>query len=124
MKDKTYTPEGSNGQGDDALSAAAATVERDPVPGELRNFVADIGDLIKATTSLTGEDLARARTRLVERAAAAKASLEKMGGAVTARARHSAEVTNAYVHEQPWQAIGIGAAVGLLVGIVLARRRA
>jgi ElaB/YqjD/DUF883 family membrane-anchored ribosome-binding protein len=31
-------------------------------------------------------------------------------------------VTDEYVHENPWQAIGIGAAIGFLVGLVVSRR--
>ena len=27
-----------------------------------------------------------------------------------------------YVHEKPWQGIGVGAAVGLVLGLLLARR--
>ncbi len=38
------------------------------------------------------------------------------------RARKTAETTNTYVHEQPWNAIGASAAVGLLLGYLLARR--
>lgn len=92
------------------------------LPTEVRDFVADIGDLVTATTTLTGVDLARAKARLVERAAAAKASLVKMGSAVSDRARQTARVTDNYVHQSPWQAIGIGAALGVLVGFLIARR--
>jgi len=73
-------------------------------------------------TSLTGEDLARAKAKLTERVATAKKSVEEMGGAIASQARKSATATNDYVHANPWQAIGIGAAVGLLLGFVLARR--
>jgi len=92
------------------------------VSREFHNFIADIEDLIKATTSLTGEDLARAKAKLSERVAAAKESVEEMGGAVAQQARKTAADTNDYVHEQPWQAIGAAAAVAFLLGFVLARR--
>lgn len=89
---------------------------------EFRNFLADIEDLIKQTTSLTGDDLAEARAKLDERVAAVKESIEEMGGATVERARRTAADANEYVHEQPWQAIGVGAVAGLLLGLVLARR--
>ena len=89
---------------------------------ELHSFVADVEDLITSNTPLTVEDLARTKARLRERVAAAKASLETMRTEVADQARHTATATNQYVHENPWKSAGIGAAVGLLLGLVLARR--
>jgi len=92
------------------------------VSEEFHNFLADVEDLVKDTTSLTGEDLARAKEKLSSRLASAKESLGELGSNVADRARKTADVTNTYVHEQPWKAIGIGATVGLLLGFALARR--
>ena len=103
-------------------SPAAADTALSGAPLEFHNFLADIEDLIKATTSLTGEDLARAKARLGERIAAAKQSAQAMGGAIVHRARNTAAVTDAYVHQQPWTAIGIGTVLGVLLGFALARR--
>lgn len=38
------------------------------------------------------------------------------------RAKQVAYQADDYVHEKPWQGIGIGAAAGLFVGLLLARR--
>lgn len=89
---------------------------------EFHNFLSDIEDLVKETTTLTGEDLTRAKAKLSSRLAEAKESVSEMGGAVAKKARAAATSTNDYVHEQPWKAIGAGAAIGLLVGFALARR--
>lgn len=86
-------------------------------PGEFRNLLADIEDLIAAATGSTGVDVAPARARLAERVYAARQSLEDAGSAVALRARRSAAATNAYVHERPWTAIGAGTAAGLLFGL-------
>lgn len=90
--------------------------------GEFQDVLSDIEDLVKTTTSLTGEDLTRAKAKISERVASAKQTVALMAGAITDRARKTVKVTDGYVHEQPWQSIGIGAALGLLVGFVLARR--
>jgi len=124
MQNKYGTPEtGSNGQSE-LGPTAVATSGGGPsaVTREARNFLADIEDLVKATTSLTGEDLARAKAKLAERISAAKASVEKMGRAVSDGTRQAVRATDGYVHESPWQAIGIGAAVGVVVGFLIARR--
>jgi ElaB/YqjD/DUF883 family membrane-anchored ribosome-binding protein len=89
---------------------------------EFQNFVADIEDLIKASTSLTGDDLARAKANIYARVAAARAFVEQMPGAVSDRVRNTAKVADGYVRDQPWQTIGITAAVGLLIGFLLGRR--
>ena len=45
-----------------------------------------------------------------------------MGGEIAKRAKKGAVATDDFVHEQPWKAIGAGAAIGLLIGFALARR--
>jgi ElaB/YqjD/DUF883 family membrane-anchored ribosome-binding protein len=100
-----------------------APIQTDTAPGEIRNFVADVEDLITETTSITSEDLVRVKAKLGERVTAAKESIQDMSDAVVQRARRTATVTNDYVHEQPWAAVGIGAALGVLVGFVVGRRK-
>ncbi len=89
---------------------------------EFQNFVADVEDLVKETTTLTGEDLRRAKAKLSARLAEAKESVVEMGGEIAQRAKKGAIATDEFVHEQPWKAIGAGAAIGLVVGFLLARR--
>jgi ElaB/YqjD/DUF883 family membrane-anchored ribosome-binding protein len=90
--------------------------------GELHNFISDVEDLITSMTPLTGADLERAKQKLTERVQAAKESLTEVSAEIAERARESARVTNTYVHEHPWQSVGIGAILGLLVGIAINRR--
>lgn len=92
------------------------------VAREFNNFVNDIENLIKATSNLTGEELQKAKEKLNERISVAKQCATEMGEAVADRARKTAETTNSYVHDQPWSAVGASAAVGVLLGYVLARR--
>jgi ElaB/YqjD/DUF883 family membrane-anchored ribosome-binding protein len=89
---------------------------------EFKSFLSDVEDLVKQATTLTGEDLAQAKAKLSARIGAAKESVSDAGAAISDRARSAAHITNEYVHEQPWKSISIGAAFGLLLGFVLARR--
>ncbi|MEO8001055.1 MAG: DUF883 family protein [Arenimonas sp.] len=102
--------------------AAKAGKVADNASSEFQNFIADVEDLVKETTTLTGEDLSRAKAKLSARLADAKESVVGMGGEIADRARKGAKATDDYVHEQPWKAIGAGAAIGLLIGFALARR--
>ena len=117
---KTHTS-GASAYGDGSLANSAGRLGAG-VSDEFHNFIADVEDLVKDTTSMTGEDLARAKEKLSSRLESAKQSLGQFGTDVADKARKTADVTNTYVHEQPWKAIGIGATVGLLLGFALARR--
>lgn len=89
---------------------------------EFHNFISDIEEMVEGASSLTGEELTKARAKLRTRVADAKLSVEKMGTAIGDQARKTASDTDQYVHQQPWQAMGIGAAIGLVLGMILARR--
>ena len=114
----------SNGHsaGSTSTKNPAARAAPSGITREFQNFVADMEDLIKASTSLTGDDFARAKANLSARVAAARAFVEEMPGTISDRARNTVKVADDYVREQPWQTIGIGAAVGLFIGFLLGRR--
>jgi ElaB/YqjD/DUF883 family membrane-anchored ribosome-binding protein len=58
-------------------------------------------------------------TRKVERA---KAALAEAQAVVAREAREYGDSTDDYVHANAWKVLGVGAAVGLLVGFLVARR--
>lgn len=89
---------------------------------ESSNLMSDLGDMVKSATPFSAEDLARAKETITARVTAARDSVVKFGGEVATRARSTATATDTYVHEKPWQSIAIGAAAGLLIGMLLARR--
>ena len=95
---------------------------RSGVSGEFKSFVSDIEDLVKSSASLTGDELEKAKQKIGDRINQAKSSFEDVKESIVDRAKKTASVTDDYVHEQPWTAIGAGAAIGLFVGFLLARR--
>jgi len=52
----------------------------------------------------------------------ARESLTQAQGVVSDAAKQYADVTDEYVRGNPWKALGIAAATGVLVGILLSRR--
>jgi len=118
------TEPGSNGHtiGSTPPKGAAADAAPSGITQEFQNFVADMEDLIESSTSLTGEDLARAKAKLYARVAAARALVEEMPGALSDQARNTVKAADSYVRGQPWQAIGITAAVAVFIGFLLGRR--
>jgi ElaB/YqjD/DUF883 family membrane-anchored ribosome-binding protein len=42
--------------------------------------------------------------------------------ALVARTKAAAKATDEYVHGHPWQAIGIAASIGVVIGLLIGRR--
>jgi ElaB/YqjD/DUF883 family membrane-anchored ribosome-binding protein len=97
-------------------------VTKEKLMQDLRVVVADAEELLRATAGHAGEKVSSARERIQENLAAAKIRLSDAEEAVVAKTKEAAMATDEYVHENPWQAIGIGAGVGLLVGLLISRR--
>jgi len=94
----------------------------DKLVQDLQLVVADAEDLLKATASQAGEKVSAVRARAEESIRSAKASLAEAGEDIAARTRAAAQVTDKYVHENPWVAIGAGAGFGFLIGYLIGRR--
>jgi ElaB/YqjD/DUF883 family membrane-anchored ribosome-binding protein len=82
-------------------------------------------DLAKSPVISTVADALSASglpAQIGERLTAARQTAEEMSRTLMDRARKSATATDSYVHAQPWKAIAIGAAAGVLLGLLFARR--
>ncbi len=83
-------------------------------------------DDIDALMTTTGKDVtveAKAlRERIQERLSGAKEKLIDAQHEAVQRAKDAAVATDDYVHAKPWQAIGVAAAVGLALGVLIGRR--
>ena len=51
-----------------------------------------------------------------------KYSWREIQGAVMQKTRYAAETTDQYVHENPWQVVGIAAGLGFILGLLMAPR--
>lgn len=100
----------------------SANSKASAISTEFKNFLADIEQLITEATSMTGDDLLQAKSKLNDRIDTIKHSFDDIGESIGNKARKSAVAADHYVHEQPWVAIGAGAALGLLVGLLASRR--
>ena len=88
---------------------------------EFHRFIADVEEMFASATSLTGEDLTRARAKLASRIAAAKVTVSDAGEAVTTRIRSGTRAADSYVRDQPWLAVGVSALAGAVLGYVLGK---
>lgn len=89
---------------------------------DIRAVIADAEDILKATADQTGEKIASLRVRIQDRLLGARIRLDAAEAALIDKTRAAARAADDYVHESPWQAVGIGAGVGFLLGLLLGRR--
>jgi ElaB/YqjD/DUF883 family membrane-anchored ribosome-binding protein len=82
----------------------------------------DAEDLLREAASTTGDKAAELRERALATLKRTRETLYDVQDAVLERSRKAARATDDYVHDNPWQAIGIAGGVGLLVGLLIARR--
>ena len=97
-------------------------VNRDKFVQDMKLVISDAEELLRATASQAGEQIAVARERIQDSLHQAKVKLAEADAVVRERARQAARYTDEYVHENPWRAIGVAAGIGLLLGLMLGRR--
>ena len=97
-------------------------VTTDKLVQDLKTVVVDAEDLLKATASQGGEQIARIRTRAEDSLRIARARIKDMTQSAEAQARAAASDVNRQVHENPWTAVGIAAGAGVVLGFLLARK--
>lgn len=102
--------------------AGAGQVTMEKLKEDLRAVVADAEELLKATANQTGERISAARARAEESLKSAKARLAEEGEAAIAKAKTAAKAADDYVRTHPWWAVGVAAVVGLVFGVLAARR--
>jgi ElaB/YqjD/DUF883 family membrane-anchored ribosome-binding protein len=105
-----------------ANATATAEVTTDQLLADLKTVMNDAEALLRATSTQTGEKIQEVRARAEESLRQAKQRLTSIEDEALRRAREVADATDEYVRENPWQSVGVAAGVGLLVGLLLARR--
>lgn len=89
---------------------------------DLAAVIRDAENLLRATASQTGDRVDEVRARAEESVRAAKARLAGVEQEALERARVIATDADQYVRGNPWQAVGIAAGIGVLVGLLISRR--
>jgi ElaB/YqjD/DUF883 family membrane-anchored ribosome-binding protein len=90
---------------------------------DLQAVVTDAEELLKATAGHAGEKAQQARARAEESLTAARERLGEMRDDAVQQARELVSSGEEYVRRNPWQAVGIAAGAGLLVGLLISLSR-
>jgi ElaB/YqjD/DUF883 family membrane-anchored ribosome-binding protein len=89
---------------------------------DVRVLIDDTEELVMATASQASEKIVDIRNRTQQAVANLKPQLAKLETVVTQRAKSTVTEADAYIHENPWTAIGVSAGVGLVIGLLIGRR--
>ena len=104
------------------FSSEAATVGADQLIGEFKALMADAEALIQATEGHADGAIGSIRSKALETIAGAKESISGFEGALTDKAKEVAQDADDFVHRNPWEAVGVAAGLGLLIGLFIRRR--
>lgn len=88
----------------------------------LAAVIRDAESLLRATASQTGERVEEIRARAEESVRQAKQRLASIEEEALEHARELAGEADQYVRGNPWQAVGIAAGIGLVLGLLMSRR--
>jgi ElaB/YqjD/DUF883 family membrane-anchored ribosome-binding protein len=90
--------------------------------GEIKSLIADVEDLMARIADLKDADVVRVRGKVQRAVDAAKESIADSADHLRKHAQNAASTADDYVRDSPWQAVGIAALVGAVVGILATRR--
>lgn len=96
--------------------------DQEELMSDLQDVLADTEAMLKDVAHEGGEMASAMRERIANNLRTVKAKLIETEQLVADKAKVAAKATDQYVHDNPWQSIGIAAGVGFLVGLLVSRR--
>lgn len=93
---------------------------------DIQHLTDTVEEMLKATADDSRSNIKELRETAEKRLSETRARIEARGEEMYHSARdgvtQQADACDQYVHSNPWTSIGIGAAVGVVVGMLLGRR--
>lgn len=101
------------------MTQRANVVTKDQLIEEYNAVVAETAQLLKSVANAGGETASAVRASVEQNLAIAKDRLRDVQQVATEKTQAAAQATDVYVHEHPWQAIGIAAGLTVVIGVVI-----
>ena len=95
------------------MSEELAVSNKEKLVTDLKVVISDADEILRATAGLAGEKVGELRERIQLRLRDAKERLADAEAAIVDKTKACARATDDFVHEQPWKAVGVAAALGL-----------
>jgi ElaB/YqjD/DUF883 family membrane-anchored ribosome-binding protein len=107
---------------DNVLNPRSAANAGDKLKRDFSGTLDDAEELVRMTADQAGEHVAAARNRIQQSLSSAREELQRMQMQATETARRAAYGVDDYVHSNPWKTLGFAALLGVVVGLLIARR--
>jgi ElaB/YqjD/DUF883 family membrane-anchored ribosome-binding protein len=104
------------------MSEQATVANKEKLVADLKVVIADTEELLRATAGAAGDKVGELRERLGVRLRDTKERVQDLEAAIVDKTKAAARATDDFVHEQPWKAVGVAAALGLALGVLIGRR--
>jgi ElaB/YqjD/DUF883 family membrane-anchored ribosome-binding protein len=104
------------------MSEEIAVANKQKLVSDLKVVISDTEELLRATAGSAGDKVGELRERIGLRLRDAKERLIDLEVAVVDKTKAAARATDDFVHEEPWKAVGVAAALGLALGVLIGRR--
>jgi ElaB/YqjD/DUF883 family membrane-anchored ribosome-binding protein len=98
------------------------TGARDQLLSDLKTVIQDAEAWLRHSGHLTGEEFKVAKAKFERTLVKAKEDIIRLEEAAVEKAKVAARATDEYVKENPWKAVGLGTAVGVVIGMLIARK--
>jgi ElaB/YqjD/DUF883 family membrane-anchored ribosome-binding protein len=111
-----------NGKVAKSRTGSTAQTRRAGESQEVHDLVADVEDLLGQMAHVADPEVERLRAKVAATLTTAKRAITDGREQLQRRAQDAMKAGDGYVQHQPWQAVGIAAAVGVIVGFLVAKR--
>ena len=100
----------------------AAIDNQEKLVSDIKSVISEAEEMLSNTADQSGDKISQLRARVKARLGDARERLIDAEAALRHNTQVAARAADDYVHESPWTAVGVAAAVGLLVGLIIGRR--
>jgi ElaB/YqjD/DUF883 family membrane-anchored ribosome-binding protein len=91
--------------------------------GQVTSFLDNVEDLVAALKNVESPDTEKLRAKVKLALAVAKSAVSDTAAQIRSQAQQVGKRTDTYIHDNPWQVVGIAAVIGLFVGVLAGRQR-
>lgn len=94
----------------------------DHLRAELKSLADTLEEVLSNSGEKSKEELSKLRGKAEQALRDSRHRLGETGDVIAKQTREAAARTDEYVRENPWASVGIGAAIGVVLGVLLTRR--
>lgn len=109
----------------DRFTSGKKTMEnasKDKLITDIKAVLFDVEDLLKAASAATGETAAALREKASGQIRVASEKLADVQEVALLKGKEAARQADDYVHANPWKSVGVAAAAGFLIGLLVNRK--